>query len=113
VTKKNRTERLARRAARVVSILEIFISPKITSHAGVTDKAIEAAVYDPNAVIVTGPRASRSGKTYREGGSIALASAGPSGPFLHLGYEIEQGRIIVYHARLMNDQERLMYTRGR
>ncbi len=85
----------------------------MTPHAGVTDRAIEAAVYDPKAVTLTGPRVSRSGKTYRESGTMALASAGPTGPFLHLGFDLEQGRIIVYHARLMNDREKMLYNRSR
>jgi hypothetical protein len=113
VTKKNRAERLARRAATVVSILEVVISPRITPHAGVTDRAIEAALSDRKLIVLARQQRSRTGATYRPDGVIILASAGLSGPYLHIGFEVEPGRVTVYHARLMNDGERVMYTRRR
>lgn len=113
MTKKNRAERLARRAATTFSILEVVISPNTRPHAGVTDRAIEAAMSDSRYIVLDVQKRSRTGKTYRPDGVIVLARAGPSGPYLHIGFEVEPGRVTVYHARLMNDDERKLYSRRR
>ncbi len=110
MTKKNRAERVARRAATVISMLEVVISPYTRPHRGVTDRAIEAAMSDPKYMILDVQKRSRAGKTYRPDGVIILASAGPTGPHLHIGFEVGPGRVTVYHARLMDDDERKLYT---
>jgi uncharacterized DUF497 family protein len=109
--KAKRAKKRAEKAARKPLVLyEFDWSANRTEHAGVNEAMIEAAFYDRLAVFIPASSRSRSGEAYRDDGRQQfVASAGPSGPILHIVFVMARGKIKPFHARLAAERELKLY----
>ncbi len=83
-----------------------------TKH-GYSPRQIENAFDDPRRIVFPSSFGNRHGQQYSmDHRKVMLAQDKPHGPYLHIAYVLEHGKIRVFHARSMNSTE-LRHYRGR